>query len=570
MAELRVSELPTAVTLDDSDLLLLSQPDANSDTGYASAKTTNVALATKVVKQTNFSELQTTSKNVIGAINEISGAASSLVDLNDVDITTPSDGECLQYDGTSQKWKNKDILAVNETTLTEPYVYKQVPNGKYTEKLKKIIGASVVWNQLCKKFTTRTSGDITATVDTDGKVTFSGTSTGNFAFAFIGSAENRQVFSGHKYLINLGTLTSDKNNYFVFRIPDGTIFSSTNVKETHNESIVVNVTESGTATLALAGGANTAVSGSVYPMLIDLTAEFNTTIADYVYSLEQTQAGSGIAWLKSYGFFTESYYAYSANTMQSVSLSGHKIVGLNQWDEQWELGSYDASGNPTSSTTLLRSKSTNYINVFPNTEYYVKVGSDIDCIMYFYDSGKNFIQSISRKNITFTTPANARYMRFRMGSTYGTTYNNDICINISGAKNGTYEPYHAETTALDHTTLRGLFKLDANNNLYADGDIYNADGRGEVNYEKRAYQAGDESLSDAITDGTNTVVKLVTPTTATLTPFNPLSDIEQGGTEEFIDYGVQQSTRDVAIPCGNESVYGDNKLMGEIIKYINN
>ena len=71
MAELRVSELPTAATLDDSDLLLLSQPDENSDTGYASAKTTNVALATKIAKNTNFGDLSTTSKNVVGAINEV-------------------------------------------------------------------------------------------------------------------------------------------------------------------------------------------------------------------------------------------------------------------------------------------------------------------------------------------------------------------------------------------------------------------------------------------------------------------------------------------------------------------
>ena len=100
-----------------------------------------------------------------------------------------------------------------------------------------------------------------------------------------------------------------------------------------------------------------------------------------------------------------------------------------------------------------------------------------------------------------------------------------------------------------------FFKLDSNNNLYADGDIYNADGSESVKYEERAYASGDESLPDTITDGTTTVTKKVTPTTATLTPFNPLSAIEQGGTEEFIDYGVSQGTRDVSVPCGQETDY---------------
>ena len=53
--------------------------------------------------------------------------------------------------------------------------------------------------------------------------------------------------------------------------------------------------------------------------------------------------------------------------------------------------------------------------------------------------------------------------------------------------------------------------------------------------------------------GVYLVYELATPTTASLTQFNPLSDIEQGGTEEFVDYGVEQSTRDVTIPCGTDT-----------------
>ena len=167
----------------------------------------------------------------------------------------------------------------------------------------------------------------------------------------------------------------------------------------------------------------------------DLTLMFanNPAIADYAYSLEQSTAGSGIAWLRSYGFFTEDYYPYNPGELISVNTSGHKI-----------------------------------------------------------------------------------------GST---------------------------TYSIDPTDLRGLFKLDSANKLYCDGDTYKSNGTVTRNFEYRAYQSGDESLADAITDGTHTVVKLTTPTTETATPYTSPIDVEAGGTEEFVD------GRTVPIPVGNETYY---------------
>ena len=54
----------------------------------------------------------------------------------------------------------------------------------------------------------------------------------------------------------------------------------------------------------------------------------------------------------------------------------------------------------------------------------------------------------------------------------------NVCINISDpVKNGTYEPYDGHSYPLDSSlTLRGIPKLDANNNIYYDGDTYEADG----------------------------------------------------------------------------------------------
>lgn len=293
------------------------------------------------------------------------------------------------------------------------------------------------------------------------------------------------------------------------------------------------------------------IKGGNSDMSIDLTLMFANApaIADYAYFLEQSEAGSGIAWLKSYGFFTKDYYPYSAGELISVKTSGHKTVGFNQWDERCEVGSLNTStGAETSSNDRLRTK--NYISILPNTAYYTNVVFANRLTICYYDVNKDFISSAVAYNIdTFMTPTNARYMRFYIYPDYGKIYHNDICINLSDPeKNGTYKPYVTNTYPIDPTDLRGLFKL-SNGKLYCEGDTRSPSGSVERNFEYRAYQSGDESLTDAITDGTHTVVKLATPTTETATPYTSPIDVEVGGTEEFID------NRTVPIPVGNETYY---------------
>ena len=65
--------------------------------------------------------------------------------------------------------------------------------------------------------------------------------------------------------------------------------------------------------------------------------------------------------------------------------------------------------------------------------------------------------------------------------------------------------------------LRGIPKLDANNVLYYDGDEYDGNGTVTRKCGVRAYTSGDATDgSTMITDGTNTVYKLATPTTETV------------------------------------------------------
>lgn len=71
----------------------------------------------------------------------------------------------------------------------------------------------------------------------------------------------------------------------------------------------------------------------------------------------------------------------------------------------------------------------------------------------------------------------------------------------------------------------------------------------ERRYGYRAYQSGDESLANAITDGTHTVYKLTTATTETADPYTNPQVCYPNGTEEYID------TRDVPIPVGHNTKY---------------
>lgn len=165
---------------------------------------------------------------------------------------------------------------------------------------------------------------------------------------------------------------------------------------------------------------------------------FGSTIADYIYSLERTTAGAGVAWFRK--LFPNDYYAYNTGELISVKTSAHVIRDVND----------------------------NIIGNYP-------LDPDLE--------------------------------------------------------------------------LRGILKLDSNNKLYYDGDEYEPSGTVTRKYEKRAYQSGGESLADAITDGTNTVVKLATPTTETADAYDKQQVFDVTGTEEYVD------TRTVPIPVGHNTFF---------------
>ena len=149
-----ISQLTTAEQTTSSDLFETSIP--NGSLGYLSRKVSLDAIAQFIAKALQYSDLQTETKTLIGAINEaaqsgggasieemtqaeynaltpeqkadgtlraISDATTSIGDIDDVNISSAADGDALIYDSTSSKWVNTSL-----NSATSPLFYV----GTYT------------------------------------------------------------------------------------------------------------------------------------------------------------------------------------------------------------------------------------------------------------------------------------------------------------------------------------------------------------------------------------------------------------------------------------------------------
>lgn len=147
-------------------------------------------------------------------------------------------------------------------------------------------------------------------------------------------------------------------------------------------------------------------------------------------------------------------------------------VSFNLWDEIWEqcgIRSEDGQ-NFTQSGSI---SSTHYIAVTPNTTYYFYYSNtvaNLNLYTFFYTSDGTYISGgAATKNATFTTGATTYLMRFTLNKSGWTGYSNygQVCINVSGSKDGTYEPGSniimdiSDTTAVANKVRTGYKFYDA-------------------------------------------------------------------------------------------------------------
>ena len=207
----------------------------------------------------------------------------------------------------------------NYGTRNKPYVSQPIPFGNRSRV--QIVGGTVAWGQMESALhATYTTADVVATNNGDGSMTLNGTANATNSVQL--SLATRPIKNGHVYLFRLG-------NGITF--PTGARMTLSGVNLGSGSEAIYKRTTADTNLYFRIDFSNGTVFNNwkIWPAIHDLTSLFNPTIADYAYSLEQAQAGSGIAWLKSFGFFTEDYYPYATSKLESVQTSAHVIKDAN-------------------------------------------------------------------------------------------------------------------------------------------------------------------------------------------------------------------------------------------------
>ena len=369
--------------------------------------------------------------------------------------------------GTAQQIQTN----IHETNSV-PYVFRPTPYNATREK-NTYVGVSVAWNQLAspKVSPISVAGMQITFNSTTGVYEMSGSANATYGSPW----DSLWVYTGHNYLL-CSEIVANPNNVPAFNVS----YLNANMTAALGTTVVKQPNGTKSTNLGISGLTNgtnyTGVKFRFYT--VDLTVALTPTIADYIYTLESGTAGAGIAKLREWGFFDKPYYAYNAGAIESVNVSKHRMVGLNAFDEVWEDGYYDGSdGSAQASTVWERNK--NAVKCLPNTDYYLKQfgGTGFGNIV-FYDGAGNFVSSVSGGSVAsgyaFTTPTNVYQIKFYRGKTNNS--GKPVCLNLSNpAVNGTYEPYTVHEYPLPTGDLRGVLKLDANNNLYAYGDIRHPD-----------------------------------------------------------------------------------------------
>ena len=215
-------------------------------------------------------------------------------------------------------------------TDNEAYILRQCKGNSVDLEL---VGGSVAWNQLIQNGNfANTSGwsIINGTFSVSNNVV---TINSNAAWAGFRQSQLHDIVADHKYFFSASVkknvasdilnIYPDASEFYEDAIP----FSNTTDWQT-KEVILRAKTTTSTRRPFVDNQTANASWQMKNNMLIDLTALFgSSTIADYIYSLEQATAGAGVAWFRKY--FPNVYYGYQSSKIESVNVASRKITGKN-------------------------------------------------------------------------------------------------------------------------------------------------------------------------------------------------------------------------------------------------
>lgn len=183
-------------------------------------------------------------------------------------------------------------------------------------------------------------------------------------------------------------------------------------------------------------------------------------------------------------------------------------VGFNVWDEEWET---NAGG------TYIRSK--NLIEVMPGTDYYLCAPNNFSYGVKQYNANKDVIKTTyPGRNVILTTESSTKYLSFSMDTAYGTTYNNNICINIS-QPNANIEPHNGQYVPYGYI---GVYRdvLKNKSDVYTQTQAFNTEKSNTAKTLLEVSQKTGATLKDISTHSHGTVLNQSTTQTNISIPKN--------------------------------------------------
>lgn len=395
----------------------------------------------------------------------------------------------------------------------------------------KLVGGTVAFNQLIEKDTNKTNGNLTISTNASTKKVTLNLSADGGSDSYWSLNDNVPIFVriNHKYIILLnnyieenavfcirttGTWKTGSPSYDALR-DTGHLRTATILNASYDGGYITLMIDTRNPYTVPTSYPATA---EFFPQIIDLTAMFGSTIADYIYSLEQATAGAGVAWFKA--LFPNDYYAYNAGEFMSVKATAHVMKNASNT----VIGNYALDSN-----LELRG----LFKLDANNKLY----ADGDT----YESSGAVGRRYSTDTLFETLDCNWNYQSsYNYWFIDGADY-----VKILGAIGNISDSLPADVLALNYPVVsRGWFNSNREN-LPNKCIAFGASG---VTYLR------DTSIASTSYNGAKPTANLIdlvylkaTPTTEQASPFTNPQVCDENGTEEYTD------SRAVVIPVGHET-----------------
>lgn len=459
----------------------------NDLAAYASAKASGGSIATALsgVSSTDIS------RSVVSYIKGIGQAVTDSVNLFVPYAKGGLAGDVLYYTGTEYCWLKSPSDALDGSVLGQniintsaiPTSWVRVGAAPTSEskdvqigmqayqpgaamvKVEKLLGNSVVWNQLVAN--SQAEKTITGTIPISG---------------YIGTSIPWGAVASHKYL---------------FR----TIFKTSNISDISQFSIVptTNASQGSYAVVAATSAINEYIFTAPATTLYSCSYRVIGTVGTYVdVTIDQNNIfdltlmfGESVANTMTVEMFEKlfplSYYEYNAGEIISNEAAAVKGIGRNLWD-----GNHSAEGKYLDNSGEEKTGSGNistYIPVLDGKNYLLFTEENIilgvNASICWYDGNKNFIAGeaySSSVDMRRTTPTNAKFFRFSQ-----TNPTKHYMFALSGPLDGQYEPYKESIAKLDAKKIYGKLNGAGNyvqvfpNGIRSAGTVYD-----EVDYQSKS------------------------------------------------------------------------------------